>query len=60
MKRLFAFLISGYWNEPKRHEHEWETIEVHTVYTDGNELPIGRKYILRCKVCGDIKTVKCY
>jgi len=64
MKRLFAFLISGYWNEPKRHEHKWETVGIHNVYSGGKsvgeELPIGQKYILRCKTCGDIKSVKSY
>jgi hypothetical protein len=65
MKRLFAFLISGYWNEPKEHEHEWETIgitRVHERLDDGTltELPVKGIYTLRCKTCGDIKTVKCY
>ena len=32
MKRLLAFLITGYWNEPKEHEHEWETFRETPVY----------------------------
>ena len=64
MKRLFAFLISGYWNEPKRHEHEWETIvitRVHERLDDGTltEFPVKDIYILRCKTCGDVKSVTC-
>jgi hypothetical protein len=66
MKRLFAFLISGYWNEPepKRHEHEWETIgitRVHERLDDGTltELPVKAIYILHCKTCGDVKRVTC-
>jgi hypothetical protein len=64
MKRLFAFLISGYWNEPKRHEHEWETTGIALVHErlgDGTltELPVKKIYILRCKTCGDVKTVTC-
>ena len=58
MKRLLAFLISGYWNEPKKHEHEWETIDQTQIRKW--EVIIGYRYILRCKVCGDIKKVDCW
>lgn len=46
--------------------HEWEVIEVITVYDHSigygnkpsNSLPIGKDYVLQCKKCGDIKIKK--
>jgi hypothetical protein len=62
MKRLIAFLTTGYWH---KHEHEWETIEqagVHATKADGTleKDPRYIRYTLRCKTCGDIKVVNAY
>ena len=65
MKRLLTILITGYWNEPKKHEHEWEIIEqagVHATKADGTleKDPRYIRYTLRCKTCGDLKVVNGY
>lgn len=58
MKRLLEFLWSGCW-------HEWETESMCKIFDSGSKgidivsgttLPIGRKYVLRCKKCGELKT----
>jgi len=60
MKRLLEFLWSGCW-------HEWETESICKILDSskgvtledvatGKFLPIGRKYVLRCKKCGELKT----
>ena len=62
MKRLIAFLITGYWDEPKDHEHEWETfavVPIHEIPDNGSMRQTGFAYHLRCKTCGDIKCVNC-
>lgn len=58
MLRLLRFLFTGSF-----HEHEWETdriIEVYTVDTDNgyrrvSDTPSATKYVLKCKICGNIK-----
>ena len=64
MRKLLEFLWSGCW-------HEWETESIINIVDSGPKvtledvaagkvLPIGKKYLLRCKKCGDIKIVKTY
>lgn len=58
MKKLLEFLLTGCF-------HEWETISKSIVYYDykgtpEKELPIGYKYTLRCKKCGELKTYHDY
>jgi hypothetical protein len=55
---LLLAIVSQFWNEPKKHEHEWETIDQTLVRQEQGV--IGYRYILRCKVCGDIKKVNCW
>ena len=56
MKRLFTFLLEGYWN---KHEHNWESIKELSVWdkSRGMGMPSGFIYVLRCTHCGDIKAV---
>lgn len=58
MKKLLEFLFDGCW-------HVWEIKTTTTVYgsTDTNEdirsgkaVPIGKKYTLQCKKCGEMKS----
>jgi hypothetical protein len=58
MKKLLEFLLTGCF-------HEWEIISKSPVYygykgTPEKELPIGVKYTLRCKKCGELKTYHDY
>jgi len=58
MKRLLEFLLTGCF-------HEWETIDETKVYFNfkgdkEKELPVGYKYTLRCKKCGEMKSYKDY
>ena len=50
MLRLINFLITG-----DSHLHEWETVE--RVEEKYNAKVIVIKYVLRCKHCGNVKTV---
>jgi len=54
MWRIIKFTFTGNW-----HEHEWETIEKHKLsrIDDEKALTVGLEYVLRCKKCGDIKSV---
>ncbi len=60
MKKLLEYL--GFCS------HEWETQSIGDVSEaaslkdalKGNIVQIGKKYVLRCKKCGDIKIVKTY
>ncbi len=55
MKKLLEFLLTGCF-------HEWEIISKTPVYWEGDleKLPIGHKYTLRCKKCGEMKTYEDY
>lgn len=62
MKKLLEFLFSGCW-------HVWEIKIKTTVYgskdldeniRSGKAVPIGNKYTLQCKKCGEMKTFKEY
>jgi len=57
MLKILNFLWTGSW-----HDHEWETVKVHPVYSEydmrSDKIPIGQVYVLRCKICGDITTKK--
>lgn len=35
-------------------KHEWETIDVIPVYSNGDPTPVGIMYVLKCKKCGEI------
>jgi hypothetical protein len=52
MKKLLRFLWTGSW-----HDHSWEVYK-ETMIVDKNDVPIGEKYALRCKDCGEMKIVK--
>jgi hypothetical protein len=58
MKKLLEFLLTGCF-------HEWEIEDKKKVFDFGvtredvligKQLPIGSKYTLRCKKCGEMKT----
>jgi hypothetical protein len=34
--------------------HEWETVDVIPVYSNGDPTPVGIMYVLKCKKCGEI------
>ena len=62
MKKLLEFLWSGCW-------HEWQTESITKVFSNadktedilsGKEIPIGKKYVLRCKKCGELKSFHDY
>lgn len=54
MLALFQKLFFG-------HVHEWEIINTTNVYfNSGDSLPMGQKYTLQCKICGNIKIKKTY
>lgn len=53
MWRILRFLFIGKWELPNKHEHLWEIYDQGSVSVHGRQ--IGRAYILRCKVCGDMK-----
>jgi hypothetical protein len=61
MKKLLEFLIGGCF-------HEWEIEQKMTMFrsnsinlgVDGKQLPVGNKYTLRCKKCGELKTYHDY
>jgi hypothetical protein len=46
MKRLFEFIFSGCW-------HQWEIHDEANI--KGDNLTVGRIYVLRCKNCGEMK-----
>lgn len=42
-----------------RCEHDWEKItETQTYHTDEDKFPHTRKYVYRCKKCGDPNIIK--
>lgn len=54
MKKLFEFLWSGCW-------HEWKIEAIAQVFDSVEiKIPIGKKYTLRCKKCGEMKIFKSY
>lgn len=49
-------LIIGHFNTCK---HDFEIIrEVNIYKSETSKLPVGNKFILQCKKCGDLKIVK--
>jgi hypothetical protein len=62
MKKLLEFLLTGCF-------HEWEIEDKKKVFDfevtpedilTGKHFPIGSKYTLRCKKCGELKTYTDY
>ena len=61
MKKLLEFLLTGCF-------HDWEIKDKTIVYrpegikyeVNGEKLPSGQKYTLRCKKCGEMKTYHDY
>lgn len=37
----------------KAHRHEYEVMGQFQIF-DGGKLPVAHRYVMRCKVCGDI------
>ena len=35
-------------------KHEWETVDVIPVRSNGDPTPVGIMYVLKCKKCGEI------
>ena len=48
MIELLQLLILG-------HAHEWELIKEISLVEKVGDIPSGRKYILQCKHCGNVK-----
>jgi hypothetical protein len=44
-------------NNPQ-HDHIWELSSVTSVYGEFNHIPVAHLHLLRCKICGDLKTHK--
>jgi hypothetical protein len=62
MKKLLEFLLTGCF-------HEWEIEDKKKVFHHdakpedvliGKHFPVGSKYTLRCKKCGEMKTYEDY
>ena len=41
-------------------KHEWELLKKSNIYDEDEDLPIGSKWIYRCKKCGYAKKYKDY
>ncbi len=53
MMRIIRFIITGSW-----HEHKWVKVERYEVVRSDTKAIIGVKYILKCEICGNIKSVE--
>lgn len=50
MLRLIRFLIFG-----DAHIHKWETLKEIDIIGEDSSIPIAKKYVCRCTICGKIK-----
>jgi len=55
MIRLLRFLVTGYWDEPP-HEHDW--VVAREDHVKNGCLRIGSIFIMKCRICGEMKEFK--
>ncbi len=51
--KIIRFLITGSW-----HEHKWVQMEKYEMLGNDTKKIIGITYILKCEICGNIKSVE--